>query len=231
MLATVRSEPPFSIRACGDRVLIVGSSAAPVGGDRLSFDVVVGEFAHLNLATSAATMVLPGPTGERSTMSTTCRIRDGAHLDWRPEPTVSVRGSDHVVVTDVDLHRSATCRLIDEVSLGRSGEPSGALELRLRVERDGRTLLHHTERFGHDIAGAGSVVGVGAAHHVCSSVIVGVDAGRSRTHVDGSVAGAWLPIADDAVAVLAVGPDRPAVLDLLRTLAPELTSDMTVRPR
>lgn len=222
VLSSVRSEPPFAIRKCGDRVMVAGSAASPVGGDRLSLDVAVGAGARLDLGTVAATMVWPGAEPGRSEMSTACVVGELAHLDWRPEPTVSVAGSDHLITTRVELAPTATCRLIDELSLGRHDEPSGALEWQLRVERGGRVLVHHAERFGPDVPGYGSVVGVGSARHVCSGVLVGVDAGRARTRIDGASAAGWLPVADDTVAVMAVGPDRPAVLALLRTLAPEL---------
>ena len=222
VLSSVRSEPPFAIRRCGDRVMVAGSAASPVGGDRLSLDVVVGAGATLDLGTVAATMVWPGAEPGRSEMATSCVVGERAHLDWHPEPTVSVVGSDHLITTHVDLASTATCRLIDELSLGRHGEPSGALEWRMRVERGGRVLVHHAERFGPDVAGHGSVVGVGSARHVCSAVLVGVDAGRARTRVDGAAAGGWLPITDDTVVVMAVGPNRPEVLALLKTLAPEL---------
>jgi urease accessory protein len=222
VLSNARSDPPFAIRRCGDRVMVAGSAASPVGGDQLSLDVVVGSGARLDLGTVAATMVWPGAEPGRSEMSTSCVVGARSHLDWRPEPTVSVIGSDHVITTHVELAATATCRLVDELSLGRHGEPPGALEWRTRVERDGRVLVHHAERFGPDVAGHGSVVGVGAARHVCSAVLVGVDAGRARTRVDGAAAGGWLPIADDTAVVMAVGPNRPEVLAVLQTLAPEL---------
>jgi urease accessory protein len=222
VLSSVRSEPPFAIRRCGDRVVVTGSAASPVGGDRLSLDVVVGAGARLELGTAAATMVWPGAVPAPSTMSTSCVVGDGAHLDWRPQPTVSVAGSDHVITTDVEMAPTATCRLIDELSLGRHGQPSGALEWRLRVQRGGRALVHHVERFGPDVAGFGSVVGAGSARHVCSAVLVGIGAGRARTRLDGAAAGGWFPVGPDAAVVMAVGPDRPTVLALLRELAPEL---------
>ncbi len=224
VLSSVRSEPPFAIRRCGDRVMVAGSAASPVGGDQLSLDVVVGPGVTLDLGTVAATMVWPGAEPGRSVMSTSCMVGEGAHLDWRPEPTVSVAGSDHRISTRVELAPTATCRLVDELSLGRHGEVSGVLEWQLRVERDGSVLVHHAEQFGPDVAGHGSVVGVGSARHVCSGVFVGVDAGRARTRIDGAVAGGWLPVADDAAVVMAIGPDRPAVLALLRDLAPEFTA-------
>jgi urease accessory protein len=172
-------------------------------------------------------MVWPGAVPAPSTMSTSCVVGDGAHLDWRPQPTVSVAGSDHVIATDVELAPTATCRLIDELSLGRHGEPSGALEWRLRVARGGRVVVHHVERFGPAAPGFGSVVCAGAARHVCSAVLVGIDAGRARTRLAGAAAGGWLPVGPDAAVVMAVGPDRPAVLALLRELTPELIDART----
>ena len=112
--------------------------------------------------------------------------------------------------------------MVEEVVLGRTGECAGRLELALRVERDGAVLAHHAETFGPDVPGAWSSVSVGRARHALSAVLVGVDTGRSRVRVDNGRAIAWLPVQDDTVVVLAVGSDRPAVLDLVDEVAPEL---------
>lgn len=210
-LETAHSEPPFSIRQCDGRTLIAASSAAPVGGDELSLNVAVLAGATADIGTVASTIVLPGPTGAPSTMTTSCMVGMDAHLDWVGEPTVSVVGSDHTVITTVDLDASATCRIVEEVSLGRSDEPSGRLRLILRVERAGRPVVHHDETFGPDVPGAGSVVSTGHARHTWSEVLVGVDAGEARVVIDGDCRAAWLPVGSDAVMILAVGPDRPAV--------------------
>lgn len=223
-LASGESEPPFSIRACGGRILVAASAAAPVGGDELCLDVVVGRGAWADVGAVASTIVLPGPTGAVSSMTTHCTVAEGAHLDWVGEPTVSVAGSDHTVTTTIVLDRTASCRVVEEVSLGRTGEPSGALRLVVRVERGGEPVVHHVERFGPDVAGAGSSVSVAGARHVLSAVLVGVDAGGPRVDADDDATTrvAWLPLADDAVLVLAVGPTRPDVSAAVARLAPEL---------
>lgn len=212
-LAEVRSEPPLAIRRSGGRVLLVSSAAAPVGGDRLAFDLVIRPGVDAEVGTAAATMVWPGVGGARSEMTTTAAVGAGAHLDLRPEPTVSVTGSDHRVSTTVRLDDDATCRIVEEISLGRQGESSGRLELELRLERRGEPVVHHAERFGPGVPGFGSLVGVGTAHHVLTAVVVGAVSGASRTHVAAGVAAAWLPVADDAAVVVAVGPDRPTAVD------------------
>ncbi len=217
-----RSQAPFSVRRCGDRIMVASSAAMPVGGDELDLTIAVGESALATIGSVAATMVWPGVAGERSTMSTSASVADGARLDLWLEPTVSVAASLHRVATNIALTGSATCRVVDEVVLGRTGERSGRLELSMRVERHGRVLVHHGETFGPDVPGASSSVSVGQARHVLSAVLVGVDAGSSRVRVERGRAIAWLPVQDDAVVVMAVGSDRPAVLDLVGEVAPEL---------
>lgn len=157
------------------------------------------------------------------------RDTSGAHLDWRPEPTVSVVGSDHVVRTVIELNQTATCGVVEEVVLGRTDERSGRLALDVRIERGGTAVVHHHEEFGPGVPGAGSVVSVGDAHRVWSGALVGVDAGASRVVIDPtrSVRVAWLPVATDAAVVLATAVDRPP-LPAVHALVPELGAH---RPR
>lgn len=219
-----RSQAPFSVRRCGDRIMVASSAAMPVGGDELDLSITVEEGARAVVGSVAATMVWPGAGGERSTMSTVATVADAGRLDLWLEPTVSVAGSGHRAVTIVRLAGSATCRVVEEVVLGRTGECAGRLDLALRVERDGRVLAHHEESFGPDVPGASSSVSVGSARHVLSAVLVGVEAGRSRVRVESGRALAWLPMHDDVVVIMAIGPDRPAVLDLVGAIAPELVA-------
>lgn len=227
-----RAPAPLSVRRCGDRVLIASTAAMPVGGDELELRIEVGPGAHADIGSVAAGMVWPGVGGAASAMTTLASVAAAARLDLWLEPTISVVGSRHRMTTRVDLGRTASARVVEEVVLGRSREASGDLTVSIRVERDGRPLVHHQERFGPDAAGAGSAVGVGGARHVLSAVLVGVDAGRSRAQVEAARAAAWLPMADDVAVVLAAGHDRPSVLDLLGRLAPELQFDYgkTIRP-
>jgi urease accessory protein len=222
VLVDARSEPPFAIRQAGHRIMLVGSAAAPVGGDELEIDVVIGPGASATIGTVAATSIWPGPGGGRSLIGTRVSVASGAQLVWWPEPLVSIVDSDHRSSTRVQLESGGRCTIIEEVSLGRSGQESGTLELEIRVEAGGRPIVHHTERFGPVEPGAGSAVGVGAARHVISGVVVGPDAGDPITVVgpNGGAHGAWLPVASCAAMVLVVAPDRPAALQLLHRLRP-----------
>lgn len=219
-----RAQAPLSVRRCGDRVLIASSAAMPVGGDELELVIEVGPGARADIGSVAAGMVWPGVGGVASVMTTRARIAEQGRLDLWLEPTISVVGSRHEMTTTVQMDATASARVVEEIVLGRSGEESGDLGLSLRVERGGRALVHHREQFGPGAVGARSSVGVGGARHVVSAVLVGVDAGRSRVRVEDSRAGAWLPMGDDVVVVMAAGHDRPSVLDLVACLAPELTA-------
>lgn len=233
-LVDARSEPPYAIRATPDRILVVGSSAAPVGGDELALDAVIGPDARACIGTAAATVVWPGPgvptsidpadgsglpaSSPWSSTSNRLHVGDGGHLDWSPEPMVSVVGSRHRASTRVSLYGSATVRVVEEVSLGRSGEPSGRLDLELRVERDGVPLVHHTERLGPGVPGWGSSVHIGAARHLLTMVEVGPPSAAVGVAVGGrdglpdDTAVARLRVAEDVLVTLAVGPDRPTTL-------------------
>ncbi len=226
----VHAEPPFAIRRAGGRFLVVGTAAAPVRGDVLALSITVAPGARADVGTVAATIVWPGPDDAAvapSTLTTTIRVGAGAHLDWRPEPTVSVAGSDHVAETVIVLDEGATCEIVEQYSLGRSGQSSGRLVTDLRVIRGGRTLVRHGESFGPSQPGAGSVAGVAAGRHVLAAVIVGPTAGDSIVELTkpadaDRLAAAWLPVASHAGLALAVGPDQPSVLAAWARIASSL---------
>lgn len=221
-----RSAAPLSVRPCGERILLASSAAAPVGGDELALNIDVGSGAHADVGSVAAGMVWPGPTGEMSSMTTTCTVGTGAHLNLQMEPTISVAESRHRAVTTVQLLGDATCRIVEEAALGRRAEAPGHLELSLRVERDGRPLVHHDEAFGPDVDGALSSVSVGAARFVLAAVLVGIDPGTPRVCIEADKAASWLPVSTDAAVVLALGPDRPSVICQLATIDPGFSTSL-----
>jgi urease accessory protein len=232
------AQAPFSVRRCGGRILLAASAAAPVGGDELDVFVTVSKSARADVGTVSATMVWPAPRPLWSASTLTCEVADAATLVWWPEPTVSVARSQHRARTVVRLAPTASCTIVEELVLGRAGEPPGCVDSELRVMRGVTTVLHHRERFGDTVSSLESAVcssvGVGGARHVLSAILVGVAAGASQTEVTATTAAAWLPLFDDAVAVVAVGPDRPAVWGALARIAPALipaTSQASRPPR
>ena len=149
----------MAIRRAGDRVLVVGSAAAPVGGDALTLDVVVGPGARLSLGTVAATMAWPGPhgawshqarDGRRRRAAVTCAGRPSR---WSPSPGAATA-------------RRRPCAwpptprrwIVEEVSLGRTGEASRSARARVAGRAGGPVLVHHAERLGPGVPGWGSAV-------------------------------------------------------------------------
>ena len=127
---------------------MVGGAAGPLGGDHLELRVHIGAGATVVFRSVGATMIQPGATGDRSTTDVHVTVGAGASLDWWPEPTVSVAGSDHRTVTLIELAETSVLRWVDELSLGRHNESSGALAMRQRVEIEGRVVVDHETAFG-----------------------------------------------------------------------------------
>lgn len=186
-LPVLRSDPPILLRPTGDTVHLVGGSAGPLGGDRLRLDVTVRRNACLRLRSAAASVVLPGPTA--SSLHLTITIEPGGHLDWRPEPAVSVAGGSHEQVVDVELQGDATMEWTETVVLGRSGEPSGDWSSLMRVVRDGAVAVHQQLRVGPDHPGSDGPAVMDGRRVSAARLIVGSSARPDCVSV--SDTGAW----------------------------------------
>ncbi|MFD8545963.1 urease accessory protein UreD [Streptomyces sp. NPDC059649] len=152
-LPVLDGDGPFAlrrVRAHGGpaRVCVVGAMSAPLGGDRLAIEVTAEAGSALHLTAAAATVALPGRTGEPAHYDVRLTVGEGARLDWLPEPLISAAGSDLRMTTTVELAATARLVLREEQVLGRSGEPTGALRSRLTVRRAGRTLLDQETAYG-----------------------------------------------------------------------------------
>ena len=186
-LPVLRSDPPILLRPTGDTVHLVGGSAGPIGGDQLRLDVTVRRSACLRLRSAAASVVLPGPTA--SSLHLTITIESGGHLDWRPEPAVSVAGGSHEQVVDVELQGDATMEWTETVVLGRSGEPSGDWSSLMRVVRDGAVVVHQQLRVGPDHPGTDGPAVMDGRRVSAARLIVGSSARPDCVSV--SDTGAW----------------------------------------
>ena len=133
---------------------------------------------------------------------------------------MAVAGCRHHGTTTVALAADATVWLLDEVVLGRTGEPSGNVALTWRVERAGRVLLHHTERLGPHVPGWGSVVTAGRHRHLLAAIAVGRPVPDAAPVVTADVAAAVLGVAADAWIVLVAASSRPVARRALAELVP-----------
>lgn len=142
-LRRIRGGPERAARVC-----VVGAMSAPLGGDRLCIEATAEPGAVLHITAAAATVALPGRTGERAHYDVRLTVGEGAELHWLPEPLISAAGSDLAMTTTVELAPTARLVLREEQVLGRSGEATGALRSRLTVRRAGRTLLDQETAYG-----------------------------------------------------------------------------------
>ena len=186
-LPVLRSDPPILLRPTGDTVHLVGGSAGPLGGDRLRLDVTVRRNACLRLRSAAASVVLPGPTA--SSLHLAITVESGGHLDWRPEPAVSVAGGSHEQVVDVKLHGDATMEWTETVVLGRSSEPSGDWSSLIRVVRNGAVAVHQQLRVGPGHLGSDGPAVMDGHRVSAARLIVGFSARPDCVSV--SDTGAW----------------------------------------
>lgn len=122
-------------------VHVVGSAAAPLGGDVLELAVEVGPGAALTLRAIGATLVLPGQRPGPSHTSVTFDVAEGGRLEYLTEPTIVAAGARHHASLRADLAPDARLRLREVVVLGRSGEQPGRFRGDTLVRRDGTTLL------------------------------------------------------------------------------------------
>jgi urease accessory protein len=208
-LLEMRSEAPLIVRQTDDAVYLVGGAAGPLGGDELEIDVRVGDHAHLAVRSAAATLAQPHRDGGRSVLRTHLVVGAAASLSFRPEPIVSVRGSDHTTDTRVDLAADATLVLGEDLVLGRHDEVSGRLRTRLHVVRDGRTVLLHELDLGGAAVGWSSGAVIGDARALVSLTVIGPTAPTSATSVVDRAArtsAAWLPVAPGVAMLLGLGP-------------------------
>jgi urease accessory protein len=152
---------------------MVSGAAGPLGGDRLKFRLQVGPGARVEVCSVAAAIAQPGPRGVHSELFVEIDVGKEATLDWRPEPTVSVVGSDHRM--DVRLSATATSKvsLREGVSLGRTGEPPGRFALHERITIDGLAVVDHETVFA-----PGPLMGPGAqgsGRNMFTEVLIGAD--------------------------------------------------------
>ena len=181
--AVIQSMPPLTFRSTPApasmhqeaRLTWVGTAAGPVGGDELHLDVRVERGASLRVSSAGAALVLPGPWGGESSISTNAWVGDGASLTWCPEPTILAAGCRHRGTTRLTIGADCTIVWLEELVLGRYGEEPGSAVTRLVVDRGmdgGRTVP--VLRTGLDVGAPGwrGPGGVGASTRIVSHVLL-----------------------------------------------------------
>ncbi|PBC86741.1 MULTISPECIES: urease accessory protein UreD [unclassified Streptomyces] len=231
-LPVLDGDGPFAlrrIRGYGNqaRVCVVGAMSAPLGGDRLGIEATAEAGSALHLTAAAATVALPGRTGEHARYDVWLTVGEGARLDWLPEPLISAAGSDLRMTTTVELAPTARLVLREEQVLGRSGEPAGALRSRLTVRRAGRTLLDQETAYGPGVPGWDTSAVLDGHRALGQLLVIGPEFEERPVEVrllggaagersdDGVGQGVLAPLAGPGALATAVAPDALRLRRLL----------------
>lgn len=195
-------------------VSLAAGAAGPIGGDDLRLNVDVGAGASLVLRTVAATLVLPGPHGERSRMEVTARVAVGGVLMWLPEPVIAARDCHHETITQVMLEPGARLLLREELLLGRNGELPGRVRQRLRVCIGACPLFDQELSLGLGAVGWNGPAVVGGRRALGTALLVspGWNHGCVATPAHLIATDTMLlPLSGPAVLVSALAPDALAL--------------------
>lgn len=209
VLATLRSEPPLTLRRTGpDQVHLISTAAGPLGGDELHLDIDVAAGTTLELRSVAATLVLPGQGGP-SRMVVTARVGPGAVLRFTPEPTILAAGCDHRLEVRLSLAATASVLWREEIVFGRHGETPGRCHTRFDATVDGAPLLRQELAVGDPAVDTSPAV-YGTARCAGSTLIAGpafTPAGGRPAEAAVADGVAVLPLAGPGTLVSALGDD------------------------
>ena len=219
----LRSQPPLSllpqrgaVAAGSDAVTVhmVGSATAPLGGDDVVLDVVVGPGASAVLTGVAATLALPGRS--RSRLAVRLDVGAGGSLQYLPEPTIVTRRAAHDATLDARLAPAARLRCREVLVAGRAGEMCGSYRGHLRVADDGGPLLVQDLELGDPALHASPAYLAGYRVLATEVLVWGEDPAEARS-------GPWwslVPLARRGALASAVGPDAVGTQrDLARAVA------------
>ncbi|MDQ1364365.1 MAG: urease accessory protein, partial [Acidimicrobiaceae bacterium] len=201
--------PPIAAKVLpgsfGPVVMLVGSAAGLLAGDRLRIRIDLAPGSRLEVRTTAATIAHPCLAGGATAIDVDCHVGAGAVLAWLLEPFIACAGCRHQGRVRLHLDKGARVVWLDTLTLGRTGETAGRVDQRLDVELEGRPLL----REGLCLGGDSLDTGAGAAGDV--PAIAG-------TAIAGpAVAGT--AIVGTARTTLTAGWDGPAVVGTHRHVA------------
>jgi urease accessory protein len=216
---TLRSSRLVALRPTSEGCYLVGRAATPLGGDEHHLDVRIGAGASLLVRSAAAAIARRGPGSRPSRSRITVTLGPDAILHWDPQPSVAAAGCDHGLVVRCRLARGARLVWSDVVVLGRAGEEPGRWTSSVRIERDGRALVHQDLVVHPDRPGWDGPAGTGGWKVLGSRISIGGPGGDPTTLRRPRAWAARLPVAGgEGVVVSGAASDTLALAELWREL-------------
>lgn len=159
-------------------VVFLNTSGGLTGGDRLSYEVTLGDGVHATATTQTAERAYRSTSGA-ARVDVTLEVGAGGWIDWLPQETILFDASSLDRRTRIDLGPGAGCLALEAVVLGRHamGETVRTLAFRDRreIRREGRLLHLEPLAMGDAALMAGQAV-LGEARCFASLVMIAPDA-------------------------------------------------------
>jgi urease accessory protein len=216
-------------RLTADGLILVGAAAHPIGDDRLSIDLAVGDGTALTVGSTGATVARHGSRDGCSLTTTTASVGAGSSLCWLVEPGVAATGARHRSRAIVELARSSRLVWREEIVLGRFAEDvPGSWRSEMAVRRDSRPFFVGDLDLGPAAPSWRSASVFAGAAAVTSTILV--DPARPEgtwprvTASSRGALGVVLPLAGPGVELVAWG----AALPSCRAVASELLAGLDV---
>jgi len=210
LLARLHADGALAVRRTGPATVhLVGTAAGPLDGDVVEVDVSVRAGALLTVEGVAATIALPGPGHVPATWTLTADVGAGARLVCAPQPLVVCAGARLRTRTAATLAGDASLDLVEQVVLGRFGEPGGDWTGVLVADVDGAPVLRQSQSGTLIVAGPRRA-GDAAPRAVVSRLLLGASGGETMLGVCGAAVAC--PLAAGGTLLTAVGPDLGTAL-------------------
>lgn len=171
------SSPPVRAKvvdgAASPELVLVGSAAGLLEGDRVKISIHLERGAHLVVRTTAATLAYPCPQGGHTTTDVAITLDAGCRLAWLPGPLVAFAGCRHRSHARVSLAPGARALWAELLTCGRAGETVGSVGIRLDATLCGAPLVRDALRVGPEAPGWDGPSCLGGARHVASLHLLG----------------------------------------------------------
>lgn len=159
--------------------VLLNTAGGLTGGDRIAWEIVAGEGAHLRITTQAAERVYRS-SGDDARVDTRLKADAGATLEWLPQETILFDGARLARTLSIDLAEDASLIAAEAVVLGRRAHGErvrrGALSDQWRVRRGGRLIYADAVRMQGDIAALSERPGtLGGAQAFATVLLAGTD--------------------------------------------------------